>query len=730
MNKYVKGLYKRAIFTSNTGYIIGLFKVIDTNDDSLEEYINKTITFTGYFHELNEIDTYMLYGQLINHPKYGVQYQVSSYDRVKPEGNDAIIEFLTSGLFKGIGEKKAQKIVDALGSDTFNTILEKPDDLILIPTITKNNSVELHNKLKEYENSYTTIIYLNELGLNTKDSMIIYNKYKESTKLIIEDNIYSLVDNIHHLTFKKIDKIALDMGVEKDALIRIEASIIYIMGELSNLYGHSYFYMDELKIVINKLLQVHTSDDMIDHAFKNLVNDLKIIKKEDKYYLKEMYDAETLSVKRLRLLQANDMLNIKNFDQELEKLEFNLNITYNEEQKEAIRMAICNKLSIITGGPGTGKTTILRAITELYMQIKKYNYEKMIDKVALLSPTGRAAKRMSEQTNLPAYTIHRFLKWQKDSNKFQVNEYNKSDVELIIVDEVSMIDTYLFANLLKGISANCTIIMVGDHQQLPSVGPGNLLSDLILSDKLNVVTLKKLYRQKETSNILSLSYDIRDDNLNYDVFNHDPDLTIIECLEKDVINHIMEISTNYKDLSYKEFQILSPMYKTLNGIDNINTNIQNIFNPKNKLNKEITIGEVTFREGDKVIQLTNMPEDNVYNGDIGIISKISPLNKKEVHIKFDSGEVKYTPSTFHNFRLAYATSIHKAQGSEFDVVIIPIVKSFNKMLYKKLIYTGVTRSKKKLYLVGDYKALELAVSNKDIDLRRTTIKDFLVDGIK
>ena len=330
---------------------------------------------------------------------------------------------------------------------------------------------------------------------------------------------------------------------------------------------------------------------------------------------------------------------------------------------------------------------------------------------------------------MPASTIHRFLKWSRDTNKFQVNEYNRSKVEFVIIDEASMIDTYLMASLLKGISSNCKVILVGDDHQLPSVGPGQVLHDLIESHALQVVELTELYRQGIDSNIISLAYDIRNQSVNKDIFNLEDDLTFIECRDNEVIPNICEICNTYKDLNYKKFQILAPMYKGLNGIDAINKNVQDIFNSKSRTKKEKVIGEFNFREDDKVIQLTNMPDDNVYNGDIGIIDRIQSSPKSEIHIDFDGNLVKYTPANFINFKSAYSISIHKAQGSEFDVVVIPIVNAYNKMLYQKLIYTGVTRAKKKLYIVGDFSALIRASRNTSDDIRRTTIKNYLINGI-
>ncbi len=729
MASYIQGKYTKCIFKNNTGYNIGVFRVSDSNDPSLADYIGRSITFTGYFHELNEIDTYMFYGKLVTHEKYGEQFQVESYERCMPEEKDSIVEFLTSGLFKGIGEAKAKKIVDVLGKDTLKIILETPDNLLLIPSISKKNVDTLHNKLKEYEASYETIMYLSDMGFSTKDSMIIYNTYKKDTKKVIEEDIYKLIEDINEIYFKKIDIIALKNGIKKDDLIRVKASLLYIMDEVSNTYGHSYYFREELLNYLPRVLGVNISDELFDECINNLVDDLKIIIKEDRFYLREMYEAETLIVKRFRLLNSNKEVVDKRLDSMILELEDFFDIKYNSCQLDAIKKSYMKDFLIITGGPGTGKTTIMKGIVELYRLMEKISYEKLNEKIALLAPTGRAAKRMSETTGMPASTIHRFLKWSRDTNKFQVNEYNRSKVEFVIIDEASMIDTYLMASLLKGISSNCKVILVGDDHQLPSVGPGQVLHDLIESHALQVVELTELYRQGVDSNIISLAYDIRNQSVNKDIFNVDDDLTFIECRDNEVISNICEICNTYKDLNYKKFQILAPMYKGLNGIDAINKSVQDIFNSKSKAKKEKVIGEFNFREDDKVIQLTNMPDDNVYNGDIGIIDRIQSSPKSEIHIDFDGNLVKYTPANFINFRSAYSISIHKAQGSEFDVVVIPLVNAYNKMLYQKLIYTGVTRAKKKLYIVGDFSALVRASRNTSDDIRRTTIKNYLINGI-
>ncbi len=726
---YIKGQYKRNIFQSDSGYIIGLFKVVESNSDDISVYVNREITFTGYFHELNEIDNYKFFGKLVTHPKYGEQFQVERYERCLPEEKNEIVAFLSSGLFKGIGEAKAKKIESLLGKDTFKTILENPSNLVLIPSITSKNATELHEKLVQYESSYETIIYLNKIGFSTKDSMLIYNKYKEKTVDVIDNNIYQLIEDIYEMYFKKIDLIALKQGIKKDDTIRIDATILYVIRELSNAIGHTYFYKEEIYTYLIKVLKISIPLDVYLKRLEYLEKDLKIKRLDDKYYAMELFEAEEFIAKRLTLLSHEKELDRKEATKKLEYVENFFDISYNEEQKNAIISSYVNKLLIITGGPGTGKTTIMKAILELYKAMNHYDNKKMNDEVVLLAPTGRAAKRMSEATSFKASTIHRFLKWNKDNNTFQVNEYNKSKASFVLIDEASMIDTLLFSNLLKGLSVNAKIVLVGDYDQLPSVGPGQILHDMIESNCLNVASLKQLYRQGKDSNIISLAYDIRNNSINKNIFNKDDDLTFIECTSDEVLENIAVISDAYKDISYKKFQVLAPMYKTVNGIDNINKTLQDIFNKKTKSKKEIEIFNVTYREGDKVIQLSNMPDDNVYNGDIGIISKINLSKTKEVYIDFDGNIVKYTSSSFHKFMLAYSISIHKSQGSEFDVVVIPLVLGYKKMLYKKLIYTAITRSKKKLYLVGEYSALLNAVNNISQDLRRTSLKDFLMNGI-
>lgn len=339
ISTYIKGTYSRSIYESNTGYIIGIFKVRDTNDEKLSDYIGRSITFTGYFHELNNTDIYMFYGELVHHDKYGEQFQVNSYERCKPEEKDSIIEFLTGGLFKGIGKKKAENIVNALGKDTLKVILNNPEDLILIQGITKKNANLLHDRLKEYESSYETIIYLTDKGFSTRDAMLIYNAYKNKTKEIIEENIYRLIKDIYDIGFKKVDVIALRNGISKNDINRVKAAIIYIMNEVSNTYGDSYYSKKDLAVLLPRVLGIPIEEDEFNTAIKELELDLDIVIKSDRYYLRDMYDAECNIVKRLRMLNSNKELPAKKIDETINDLEEFFDIKYNKDQLEAIKKA-------------------------------------------------------------------------------------------------------------------------------------------------------------------------------------------------------------------------------------------------------------------------------------------------------------------------------------------------------------------------------------------------------
>ena len=719
----IKGKLSKIIFHNNqNGYTVGLLKVKESDIDDL---VNKTVTFTGNLPDLNEIDTYIMTGSLTNHEKYGSQFQVKSINRIMPQETDAMIDILSSNLFKGIGKKTAEKLVSVFKEKTFDVILNDTGNLLLIPGISEKQAKTLKEALKQYQGSYEDILMLNKLGFSTSESMKIYHYYKDKLNEVLDGNLYNIYYDIDEISFPRVDSIFV-AKYKKDSPSRVAGAIIYIIKTLSMTYGHTYFSKEEVNSYLFRVLKVEVSEKVVADAYNSLLVDERIVIKDDRLYLWEMYEAETLIARRLRLLAHEDKIKYKNLDTKIKEIETHYGIVYTDEQLDAIKLAITRKVAIITGGPGTGKTTILKGILDLYKVLSSSDKIRLNEQIALLAPTGRASKRMSEVTNFEASTIHRFLKWNKDTNRFQINEYNKSSVSFVIIDEASMIDTMLLANLLKGLKSSCHIIFVGDANQLPSVAAGDVLNDMIESKELPVYALKNWHRQGSDSKIIPFAHRINEGILDRELLNSGSDLEFIPCKDNEIIEVIGNVCKDYN--SY-DLQVLAPIYKNRNGIYAINDHLQKLWNPKSPSKKEIEGNESIYREKDKVIQLSNMKDESVFNGDIGVIDRIKLLGNKELYIDYDGNLVKYTKSMLQNFTLGYAISIHKSQGSEFDTVLIPFTLDYRKMLYRKLIYTGVTRCKKKLILVGDINALEQAIRNNQEQKRRTSLKLFLENGI-
>lgn len=725
MKTYIKGTYKRSIFSSDKGYVIGLFKLLETDNEEFKDYINKTITFTGYFHELTENDNYLFYGEDIIHPKYGLQFNVNEYERIKPEDKDGIVAFLSSDLFKGIGEKLATTIVEYLGDDTLDKILEDVNNLYLIPKISKKKADIIYNTLQKYEESHNTIVYLTEIGFSMHDALLVYNLYKQNTIINIEHNIYNIINQIDDISFSTIDKIALKMGMDRLDERRIKALIIYVFKSLTFKNGDVYLYYDDIYRELCRILNIIISDSAFDIYLKELIYEDKIVEDNNKYFLYESYNDEAYIANFINVSLRIPIQDNKKIDKQIEYLEQHNGIIYNDKQKEAIKAALNNNLTIITGGPGTGKTTIIKAITTIYQELNGLTYDNLVNEIALLAPTGRASKRMSQATFLPAMTIHRFLKWSKESNSFLINEENQSDCKLVIIDEVSMIDNFLMANLLRGIKQNCKLILVGDANQLPSVGSGQILKDLIDSELINTINLDVLYRQAEGSYINVLAHDINKGYVD-GLFEKADDYQFVSATSYEIISKLKEQSKEFIKLGYNNLQIMAPMYAGINGIDNLNKELQDIFNPKDNEKRELKIGDVIFRENDKILQLVNMPEENVFNGDVGTIKYIlfantSKSKKNEIYVDFEGNIVKYLPKDFNKIKHGFVISIHKSQGSEFDYVLIPMVSLYQRMLYRKLIYTGITRAKKKLIIIGEKSAYINSVYNNISYNRKTDL---------
>lgn len=732
MKHYIKGIFRRSIFESEKGYIIGVMKVKETNDPEVEEFIDKTITFTGYFSDLKEEDTYLFHGELINHPKYGLQYQVTEFERLKPEDKDGIVAFLSSDLFPGIGEKQATAIVNVLGEKTLDKILEEPACLNLVPKLSQKKANLIVNTLTKYEASHTTIVYLTELGFSTKDALTIYNHYKDGTISMLECNPYQLVDDLEEINFLKVDRLKKVLAIDDADERRVKACIFYSCNQLVFQTGNTYFTLEEIETETASYLKKPIDLEKFQYFLDELRFENKLVFENGVYYLRELFDAETNIAQTIAYLVKKETTNIKKLDVWLEQLEQKNEMEYNDKQKEAIKAALENNVVIITGGPGTGKTTIIKAIVDLYQSLNHYTEEMLTEKLALLAPTGRASKRMSESTLFPASTIHRFLKWNKETNNFAVNEFEKSWKELIIVDEVSMIDTLLLDHLLKGLTPNIHLVLVGDDHQLPSVGAGQVLKDLIESQVVPTIQLDLLYRQSEDSYIVNLASEVKENCLSATYLTTTNDYTFLKCQRDSLAENLKRLCIQIveKGYDYKRVQVMAPMYAGPTGIDHLNQELQEVFNPKTPNKNELLLGDVIFREQDKILQLVNMPEENVFNGDIGIITRIvkadiSKTKKNEIYVDFDGITVKFLPKDFSKMKHGYIISIHKSQGSEFEMVVLPITMAYFRMLYRKLFYTAITRAKKKLILVGEPKALLYAVQNEYDIIRKTSLKEKL-----
>ena len=720
---YIKGKIIQDIFSNpSNGYTVGLFRIVDTD---MEGYKNKVITFTGMFEEIKYKTNYLMQGNIVSHNKYGNQFQVESYEIVLPSDKEELVEFFSSDLFP-IGDKMAERIVEKLGKDAISKIMDSEEVLYDIPRLSKDKARVIRDRILEYQETSQIVIDLNKMGFNTKDAISIMKKYNNKAMDIIDKNIYSLLNDID-ISFDEVDKIARSNGYMLNDERRLLALTINMMNVLTFNNGDTYLYKEEMYDYMKKVTD-NLEMEEFEYVLLKLKKMGKVIIDNERYYLDEFYKAEEYICDRIYRLNEEERKKLPKLDKKINQLELMNGITYDESQRTAIYKAINNNLTIITGGPGTGKTTIVKCIVKLLIEINGLK----LDKLALLAPTGRAARKLMETTGVPAYTIHKYLGWDKEKNEFCVNEYCPNKEEYIIVDEASMIDTVLMMSLLKGITSKTKIILVGDYYQLPSVSQGQVLKDLIDSDCLDVVKLNCLYRQSDDSYITTLAHEIKNKEITENFMAKYDDYNFLNCSNEQILGSVDDIvrralSKGYTD---RDIQVLAPMYKSINGIDSLNKVLQEIMNPHSNDKNELVSGEIVYREGDKVLQLVNDSDNGVSNGDIGYIESIvsaikSKSKKNEVIVNFFGNRVTYLPKDLKNIMHGYAISVHKSQGGEFKMVIMPISSSFRRMLYNKLIYTAVTRAKEKLIIVGDPQAFIYGIKNDYVENRKTGLKEMI-----
>jgi len=739
--KYVKGRHLVTIFHNEQNlYSVIRIRVDETNHD----YDDKEAVITGYLPKMNEEETYTYYGDFKEHPRFGLQLQATSFRKEMPQTKQGVVAYLSSNLFKGIGEKTAENIVDTLGEEAISKIMNQPSILDTVPKLAADKAKILYDTLMKNQGLEQAMVSLNQYGFGPQLSMKIYQVYKENTLEVVQTNPYKLVEDIEGIGFGKADDLGSQIGITGNHPDRLKAGCLYILELSSNQEGHVYLQAEYLLEKVKVLLEENQKEEIefspIAEQIIQLEEEGKIIVEDKKIYLPSLFFSEKGLVRNIKRVmeqsEYKDQFPESEFLLALGNLEDRIGVQYAPSQREAIQTALMSPMLILTGGPGTGKTTVIKGIVELYGELHGCSLDPNDYKndepypFILAAPTGRAAKRMAESTGLPAVTIHRLLGWN-GTGTFERDEDHPLEGKILIVDETSMVDIWLAHQLFKALPEHIQVIIVGDEDQLPSVGPGQVLKDLLDSACIPTVKLKDIYRQAEGSSIIELAHEMKKGQLPANLLVPQGDRSFIKCSSSQIPQAIEKIVLNAKNKGFApmDIQVLAPMYRGPAGIDRLNAILQEILNPNpDGTRKELKFGDVTYRIGDKVLQLVNQPESNVFNGDMGEIvsifyAKENTEKQDMVIVSFDGIEATYTRQDLNQITLAYCCSVHKSQGSEFPIVIMPIVKSYYRMLRRNLIYTGITRSKQFLILCGEVEAIELGVSRNDELNRQTTLKE-------
>jgi len=723
----LEGTVENVIYRNETnGYM-----VLDVEVD------DELITAVGELGDVEAGEVLHMEGKFINHPRFGEQFSVEYCERKLPNTSVNICKYLSSGAIKGIGPSLAKKIVDAFGDKTLEIMEKEPSRLIEIRGISPKKCESISEEAKKIFNLRHLMIFLSKYGIKSGYAMKAYQQWGHQAIEIIKSNPYCLCFGYVNLSFAKAEALAKQMDISPDSHNRIEAGITYILHQNAG-EGHSCLPIDTFEKLACKFLQISESDfydvynDMIDEEkiHEYIKNDRGFV------YLDDYYTAEVYIAGRIGVMQAFSSPEDYDYEKLIDMEQEQSNIQYETLQRKAITTALSRGIMIMTGGPGTGKTTTLNAIISLY--------EKKGENVMLAAPTGRAAKRISDLTGKEAKTIHRLLEVTYDSGgrlTFKHNESDPLNCDVLVIDEMSMVDILLFESLLRALRLNCRLIMVGDSDQLPSVGAGNLLKSLIESKCLPVIELKEIFRQAQESCIVTNAHkivngefpDLTQKNNDFFFFRRSQADTATE-LVADLVKNRLPKAYGYSPVD--DIQVISPSRKGVTGIIELNKVLQNQLNPQDKMKKEIKNAVYIFREGDKIMQTKNNYDivwhkdgeqgAGIYNGDIGKILSISK-SKMEMIIDFDGRTAAYTFDMTDQLELAYAITVHKSQGSEFEVVIMPLLGGFDKLFYRNLLYTAVTRAKKLLIIVGTEDIINKMVTNNKRTNRYTCLTKMLMD---
>jgi len=714
----IQGQIERITFANEeNGFTIARLKTKGEKD---------LVTVVGSLPGINPGEVLELLGEWSNHPKFGQQFKVVKFKSVMPATAAGIEKYLGSGLIKGIGPIMASRLVNKFGVDTLEIIDTNPERLEEVEGIGEKRVQMIRNAWDAQKEIREVMVFLQGHGVSSTYSAKIYKQYGQGSIKVVQENPYRLAADIFGIGFKTADKIAGNLGIDRNFEIRAEAGILYVLHELAD-DGHVYYPYEPLIEACQKILEV--DKEIIIKALAKLFEERKIVL-EDLNDLKEEFTpnnkgvyltgyhvAEQNIALKLKIL-LNSPSNLRQIDEDkaLEWVQTRLDIQLTEKQKEGVKTAIKQKVMVLTGGPGTGKTTIIKAILEIY--------QRLTPKIVMGAPTGRAAKRMSEATGWEAKTLHRVLEWSPKEMGLKKDGDHPLDADVVIVDEASMIDNLLMHHFLKAVPRGSVLVLVGDVNQLPSVGAGNVLKDIIASGLVPVVELNEIFRQAMGSLIITNAH-----RINQGEFPRIPDpkeetLQDFYFIQKekpeDVLATILDLVTNRIPSRFKinpidGIQVLTPMHRGVIGAENLNKVLQEALN---KSQVELPRGGRIYKLGDKVMQIKNDYDREVFNGDIGRITRIDP-EEQEVTVEFDGRQVEYDFSDLNELLLAYAVSVHKSQGSEYPVVVIPVHISHYMLLQRNLLYTGVTRARKLVIIVGTKKALSIGIRNNKIQKRFT-----------
>ncbi len=714
------------------------------------DVMGEMLTCVGRFPIVSAGQNVELEGEMIKNKRYGDQFKVSKVKVKAPTSIDGIIKYLGSGLIKGVGPVTALNIVSKFKETTLDIIQFNPQKLVEVRGVSPAKAVQIHEAYEDLRVMQNAIMFLQSYDISTNLAIKIFNIYGDKTQKIITENPYKLIEDVDGIGFLSADNIAKKVGINEKSDYRLRAGLLHILKETSERDGSTYLPKKELFVETSKLLKIaiFLIEKRLDDLLLNLSIENLVCLVEDKdgvnVCLAKYFKMEKSIANKIVALKNTYMFDKFNPEKEIEEFEKQNKINLHEKQIEAVKKSINSGFSVITGGPGTGKTTIVKCLIYLLkLQNKKF---------ALLAPTGRASKRLNESTGEQASTIHRALELNfKDDNinLFNRNELNPLNADTIIVDEVSMVDVNIFYHLLKAVKKGSQVVLVGDKDQLPSVGAGNVLADILNSGVVDVSMLTEIYRQDSKSLIISNAHAINQgempiiDNQSKDFFFESKDDPTE--IAKTVIDLVLTRLPNFLNIDPLKIQVLAPMKNAVCGIDNLNKALQERINPKDEFKPEIITENVIYRLGDKVMQTTNNYEQSwkrqaseyyteegvgVFNGDIGIIEDIN-LNDNQVTVLFEDGrKAIYERQNLLELTLSYAITIHKSQGSEFDVVVMPIISGPSMILTRNLLYTGVTRAKKTVVLVGNKTNLKRMIRNNYQAKRYSYLKDFLIDEDK